>query len=197
MRNLGIILAFSIWSFACNWWYLCKIKNLCPDTPQSEISMVSADPDPEPEPENLKSEDKVLDDKIVPSAAPKEEENSLIPDPKVFEPFSQEIHFPLASSRMIRGSDLSKIQQEVKERIESDTKFRIIITGHTCDLGEEDYNLRLGLERAGALKLFLISMGVNQELISVDSQGEKMPLNSNVNESERRLNRRAELLIQP
>jgi hypothetical protein len=50
-------------------------------------------------------------------------------------------------------------------------EVRVILSGHTDSLGSREYNLRLGLERAEAVKRALVGNGVTPERIEVRSAG--------------------------
>jgi len=50
-------------------------------------------------------------------------------------------------------------------------EVRVLLTGHTDSLGSQEFNLRLGLERAEAVKKVLVSRGVSPERIEVRSAG--------------------------
>ncbi|MDR1583079.1 MAG: OmpA family protein [Prevotellaceae bacterium] len=69
------------------------------------------------------------------------------------------------------------------------------ITGHTCDLGTDGLNLRIGQERADLAKDYLVEKGVAPSRISTFTKGESEPLFPNTNEVNRRKNRRIEIKI--
>ena len=55
------------------------------------------------------------------------------------------------------------------------TVKQIDITGHTDRLGSEQYNLKLGMERAETIRNYLINNGINA-VLNVSSQGESQPI---------------------
>lgn len=59
---------------------------------------------------------------------------------------------------------------------------KIDITGHTDRLGSEAYNLRLGMERAESVKVYLQQHGIESE-INARSQGESEPRTTNCPDS--------------
>jgi outer membrane protein OmpA-like peptidoglycan-associated protein len=69
---------------------------------------------------------------------------------------------------------------------------RITVTGHTCDLGSEAYNLRLSERRAAAVKAFLGDLGVDTAEIDASGAGESAPKYPNTRD-ERARNRRVEI----
>ena len=80
--------------------------------------------------------------------------------------------------------------------------IKIMIQGHTDDLGSEDYNLRLSKKRAAIVAEFLVKNKVQQSQISTEGKGEEMPVarNHNTDGSDdpegRALNRRVIILPQ-
>jgi outer membrane protein OmpA-like peptidoglycan-associated protein len=74
-----------------------------------------------------------------------------------------------------------------------DTK--VIIEGHTCNLGIHEVNVEIGQRRAEAAKAYLIERGVAPDRIQTVSKAETEPLAPNTNEENRRKNRRVEIKI--
>lgn len=85
---------------------------------------------------------------------------------------------------------LNKLANEL---INNNVKVRLI--GHTDNRGSEMLNLQISKARASSVYDFLVSKGVNKNLLSVDGLGESKPLNNNSNSRERALNRRVELIF--
>jgi outer membrane protein OmpA-like peptidoglycan-associated protein len=71
----------------------------------------------------------------------------------------------------------------------------LAIIGHTCDLGTDEVNLRIGQERADLAKDYLVEKGVAPSRISTFSKGKTEPLFPNNSEENRRKNRRLEIKI--
>lgn len=71
----------------------------------------------------------------------------------------------------------------------------VCVSGHTDDIGEEDYNMRLSRDRAIAVYNYLIDRGVPANKISYAYYGESDPIATNETEEGRRLNRRVEFII--
>jgi len=72
----------------------------------------------------------------------------------------------------------------------------IVITGHTCNLGDPDYNVHLGYERARAVRDLLVEHGLAGWRIKVASAGDSAPVADNETASGRRQNRRVEIRIE-
>jgi OmpA-OmpF porin, OOP family len=71
----------------------------------------------------------------------------------------------------------------------------IRIEGHTDNIGKYDDLVRLSLERAEAIKAFLVKKGIAAERISVVGHGPKFPLTDNSSDDLRSRNRRVEIII--
>ncbi|POZ50643.1 OmpA family protein [Methylovulum psychrotolerans] len=71
--------------------------------------------------------------------------------------------------------------------------LHIKITGHTDSYGSTPYNQRLSMQRAEAVKQYLINKGVKASLISTLAFGEQAPAAVNSTESGRALNRRSDV----
>jgi outer membrane protein OmpA-like peptidoglycan-associated protein len=71
----------------------------------------------------------------------------------------------------------------------------VLVTGHTDADGSDEFNVELGLKRANRAKDYLISKGVPEERIKVESKGKSEPLSTNQTPEGRQKNRRVELKI--
>jgi OOP family OmpA-OmpF porin len=73
---------------------------------------------------------------------------------------------------------------------------KVEIHGHTCSIGTEAYNMKLGMRRAEAVKTYLISHdGINADNLFPKSFGETKPITSNDTKEGREKNRRVEFHI--
>jgi outer membrane protein OmpA-like peptidoglycan-associated protein len=71
----------------------------------------------------------------------------------------------------------------------------IKIHGHTDSIGSHDYNIRLSLNRAYAIKNYLSTKDLLKYITEIQGYGDKFPLDSNSLENGRQNNRRVELII--
>ena len=76
-------------------------------------------------------------------------------------------------------------------------RTRILVYGHTDDIGEADYNRALSSRRAEAVANLLIDGGVEPRRILVAGFGEDRPVAENTSDAGRALNRRVELVVEP
>ncbi len=73
--------------------------------------------------------------------------------------------------------------------------LRIKVRGHTDSRGKLDYNIRLSLRRAEAVKAYLVKRGVDETRIRVEGVGPKEPIASNKRRRGRAKNRRIEFKL--
>ncbi|MCP4726566.1 MAG: OmpA family protein [bacterium] len=73
--------------------------------------------------------------------------------------------------------------------------YNVMIEGHTDDIGEEEYNLKLSELRAKEVMDYLVSEGIDEERLSFRGMGETTPFLPNKGAESRRRNRRVEFLL--
>lgn len=73
--------------------------------------------------------------------------------------------------------------------------LKLMVFGHTCDLGSEEYNLWLSQKRAEAVKDYLVELGVMGEFVRAKGFGKAKPVEPNDSEETRSLNRRVEFVV--
>ncbi|MFM1908933.1 MAG: hypothetical protein RLZZ591_2610 [Pseudomonadota bacterium] len=74
-------------------------------------------------------------------------------------------------------------------------KDPLTAVGHTDSRGSDDYNLRLSLARARSVKTYLVSQGLDAQLISTEGRGETEPVADNATDEGRARNRRVDITI--
>jgi outer membrane protein OmpA-like peptidoglycan-associated protein len=87
--------------------------------------------------------------------------------------------------------ELARLSAFMKEH----PNIKIIIEGHTDDVGDENYNQALSERRAKAVMEALAGMGVKRSRMKAVGYGETKPLVPNDTEENRQLNRRVEIVI--
>lgn len=73
--------------------------------------------------------------------------------------------------------------------------WTISIVGHTDNVGSREYNQKLSVSRANAVKRYLMEKGVAEARISTTGFGEDKPIADNKTEEGRKSNRRVEFTI--
>ncbi len=81
--------------------------------------------------------------------------------------------------------------REYGRSLQTDLKeATLLIAGHTDDVGSAKYNLGLSLQRAQAIREFLVSInGVDNTHLLIKGFGEEQPIDTNTTEEGRALNR--------
>jgi outer membrane protein OmpA-like peptidoglycan-associated protein len=87
--------------------------------------------------------------------------------------------------------ELDRLVKTMSER----PSMRVEIDGHTCDIGEESYNMELSQRRARAVRDYLVSKGIDSSRIDMKYFGETRPAVPNTSKENRRQNRRVEFKI--
>lgn len=87
------------------------------------------------------------------------------------------------------------VMDELREYLDKHKKIRIEIGGHTNNKCSEKYCERLSLNRAEAVKAYLVSKGIDTRRINTKGYGGKNPVASNSTKEGRQLNQRVEIKI--
>ena len=91
-------------------------------------------------------------------------------------------------------------EQEWNKKIEllhQHPELNVFIYGHTCDIGNQEANERIGLQRAQRVRNYLLSNGIAESrILGTVSKRDTEPLVPNTNERNRKTNRRAGLVVQ-
>ncbi len=169
MRTLitGIII-FTGWGIFSNYWYVCKIKNLCGE----ETAYVATAPvelteaDTEAEETNTEALVQAIEETII--------------------------LFEFDSTLVLNEQEL----QRVSDQLTILKPEEMLLEGHTCNIGTENYNYHLGKRRAERVKQAFIRQGLPAENIKTTSEGETDPRVPNTSPEKREMNRRVILLIQ-
>jgi peptidoglycan-associated lipoprotein len=74
-------------------------------------------------------------------------------------------------------------------------RTKVTVEGHADSRGTNEYNLALGERRAGAVRDYLISLGVTADRIAIVSKGEESPFCGEESESCWQQNRRSHFIV--
>ncbi len=103
------------------------------------------------------------------------------------------IAFMLGSAELTDSSLL--VLEEIAEFLNNWPTVKLEIQGHTDNSGNEIYNKYLSQQRAEAVVIGLIDLGISNERLNALGYGQEMPLASNETREGRIKNRRVELKI--
>ncbi|NEU30514.1 OmpA family protein [bacterium LRH843] len=110
----------------------------------------------------------------------------------------------LVPDHLLFGFDEYALKDEAKETLNEISKtldsfnkeLDIVINGHTDNIGDKDYNLKLSQQRAEEVKAYLVNQGIVQDsTITTEGYGETKPVASNDDETGQAKNRRVEIVI--
>ncbi len=102
----------------------------------------------------------------------------------------ENIQFEFNSSVLRTSSypTLDKLSADMRK----DAALRLQLDGHASEEGTTEYNQQLSVDRANAVKTYLVNSGVDTKKIAVKGFGETRPIASNETEEGRSQNRRVE-----
>ncbi|HKW47315.1 MAG TPA: OmpA family protein [Gemmatimonadaceae bacterium] len=105
-------------------------------------------------------------------------------------------------SGLLFDFDSDQLREASKENLNnlanSLSKFgdsKLLLVGHTDNVGSDSYNLDLSRRRASAVGSYLISRGVPNARMSTSGRGETEPVAPNDTDADRQKNRRVEVAI--
>ncbi len=93
------------------------------------------------------------------------------------------------------GEDATAYLDELAKALTDNPELNVKLVGHTDNIGSEKFNIRLSLNRAQALKNYLMSKGISASRVTVDGKGMSEPVATNHTDEGRSVNRRVEMTI--
>ncbi len=90
-------------------------------------------------------------------------------------------------------NDAKSILVSVAKRLKICTLPKLILVGHTDNVGSDKYNLGLSTRRVDSVKVFLVKQGIRANRVGTAGKGERQPVASNKTKQGRTMNRRVEL----
>lgn len=85
--------------------------------------------------------------------------------------------------------------ERVIEFLRENPDVKIAIEGHTDDVGSDEYNNSLSLNRANAVKKYIVDAGIDSKRIKTEGYGKRKPLMQGTTDEARSKNRRVEMRI--
>jgi outer membrane protein OmpA-like peptidoglycan-associated protein len=113
---------------------------------------------------------------------------------QLFEKALQGIQFETGKA-VIKSSSNPILNSIVKVMKENPT-YKLLIGGHTDNVGDDEMNYTLSQDRATAVSKYLISNGVDPLRATAKGYGESMPIDVNTSVKGRTRNRRVELKVE-
>jgi OmpA-OmpF porin, OOP family len=132
-------------------------------------------------------------DDASPDGSPREAPRPYQPGPQERLLLRGEIHFPLGSMEL---PGVVPLLDQVVLRLAQNPRTTIVVEGHADTESSDMSNMMISLRRAQAVRRYLIDQGVPGTLVRIRGFGSDWPVSARpATEQERRLNRRAEVLV--
>jgi len=97
------------------------------------------------------------------------------------------------NSAVLKTESYVALESIIKE-IKANKSVRLYLGGHASQEGTEEYNLQLSIDRANAVKAYLVNAGIEFSRIKVKGYGESRPVDTSNTEEGRSRNRRVEIM---
>ena len=140
----------------------------------------------------------VIEEEIVEIEEPAEEPEIV----EISEPEPQEEILPeliidnyIVNTAKLTPEQCKRIDEEIIPILLQRNELKVIAEGHTCDLGNEAINIRLGQQRADAVKAYIVSKGIDESRITTASYADTKPRVPNTSEANRKINRRVRIQV--
>jgi OOP family OmpA-OmpF porin len=150
----------------------CKSKKLV----QKPAPVAETTPAPAPEP--------------TPAPAPAPEP---APAPVVEKPDSNFKNIQFEFNSGILKTEAYPILDKAAAEMKKDPSAKFALNGNSSAEGTDEHNMTLSLNRANAVKTYLVNSGVNIDVLTAKGFGETKPIADNKTEVGRALNRRVEI----
>jgi outer membrane protein OmpA-like peptidoglycan-associated protein len=121
---------------------------------------------------------------------PKKEEPAKVEEPLMVR---ARIHFDFNKANIKK--EYIPLLKEVAKVLKENPNINLRIEGYTDDIGTKEYNQKLALKRAMAVKDFLVKEGIQPERIQVVGFGKEKYIAENTTPIGRLTNRRAEFIV--
>jgi OOP family OmpA-OmpF porin len=111
----------------------------------------------------------------------------------IFEPM--DLYFNTGKINYIKTAETNEFLQKTKAYLKEHPDQKLVVTGHTDNIGPDELNLVLSKKRAAAVKTQFVHEGIAASQVEVQGKGEIHPIASNDNEQGRRANRRTSVVV--
>ncbi len=98
----------------------------------------------------------------------------------------------ITGSYTLSAKSYKTLDEEVKY-MKDNPALKLVIDGHTDNVGSDEMNQKLSLNRANAVKDYFTSKGISESRITINGFGETMPIADNKTAAGRQKNRRVEM----
>jgi outer membrane protein OmpA-like peptidoglycan-associated protein len=179
------LLVFFVWLGISIYWYVCGIKDLC-EKPKTVVTILGPD-------EELEELDEVEEEFVEEPVEPLEE--IVIEEHKDTVLELPTLYFLFEVSSVKNVDDMINASKLAREYLSENPNKILYITGHTCNLDKTGKNYQVGMDRALAIKSYMVSKGIYEDNIVTMSKGADEPIADNNTREGRMLNRRVEMIV--
>jgi outer membrane protein OmpA-like peptidoglycan-associated protein len=106
---------------------------------------------------------------------------------------AKNVYFATASTKLLKQS--YKPLDELVKVLKDNTSLKLKIDGHTDNVGNDDFNMKLSDGRAASVKAYLVSKGISVDRLESEGFGETMPVADNKTAAGKAKNRRVEMKV--
>jgi flagellar motor protein MotB len=107
----------------------------------------------------------------------------------------KDVNFKVGTAEL-EGETTMTTLKEIADFLLNQPNLAVRINGHTDNLGDPSLSKELSLQRATAVRNYLVANGVNFEKLRISGWGGTKPIASNATEAGRSKNRRVELTVE-
>jgi len=98
------------------------------------------------------------------------------------------------NSDVLKTTTIQILDQAVRE-MKKDPSAKFTLNGHSSAEGTPEHNMSLSVDRANAVKSYLVNAGINASAFTIKGFGATEPVTSNSTEAGKALNRRVEIKL--
>ncbi len=118
--------------------------------------------------------------------------NNGCPEVKAPEPTFNYSNLQFEFNSSVLKTSNYEILDQIARELKAYPNVRLMVNGHASEEGSVERNMTLSVDRATAVKTYLVNAGVKAENLITKGFGESAPVASNATEAGRELNRRVE-----
>ena len=141
-------------------------------------------------------EQKIIEEFVPVKESPSEAAKVEITAPAVSKPDPNTMFFDFNKNEVPVSPEISSYFEQVKKYLAANPDRKVLITGHSDNVGPDPAKEYVSLARANFIKNKMIESGIETGAIEVKSESDRKPLADNSTREGRNKNRRAEIIIQ-
>ncbi|MEK6481854.1 OmpA family protein [Catalinimonas sp. 4WD22] len=162
---------------------------------EKEMEKIEEELDPEPVPLTKPASVEKLDNRPMEMSSanlPKVEKKMQLAEKDKLN-LEKTVRFEFQTAELDQSS--KQFLNQIAEIMRSNEWLKVELIGHTCNVGTEERNKALSIERAKVVQQFLLQKNVDSSRILISGAGETQPITENTTEEGRSINRRVEFRI--